>query len=540
MAGLAEILDENARLRALLVQARQEAQAAATCAAQAQAQLSAAQDENQLLQAKLALLEERTHELEQLLAVLQRKQTGPAHERFVDSDQQILPFDPTIPPPPRAPVDLREDGTDPDDDPIELPPKRRKIGRKPRRRRLQDLPLPRRIVERHLDPAAVCGKCGGDLEVFGETRSYRLNWVPGHFVVDELVRDKARCPDCPDQGVVAAPLPSALPRLLCGDELLVRVLIDKFDDHLPLNRQVKRMAREGVMLSTAVLSNWVRKGAGLLTRLADAVQTDVLSGPFVQGDDTGFPVQDGVGELRKGRLWAFTDQQQVFYAFSPTKEGQHPRKLLADLGVGARALLDGGSEFNAAVRELGLVRAGCWCHLRRYFFEALPHHPQEARLALRTIRDLFVLERRHRELSPEAREAARSAESKPLVDGFFRWVQSLSGIARPKSLLGKAVTYARNQEGPMRQFLVHPELPLHNNLSELMLRQPIVGRKNWLFAGSEGGAEAACTILTLISSCRLQGINPHAYLVDILARLPDYPVNRVHELIPRYWTPAPQ
>lgn len=228
-----------------------------------------------------------------------------------------------------------------------------------------------------------------------------------------------------------------------------------------------------------------------------------------------------------------TDQQHAWYGFSDTKEGVHPVRLLEGF-EGSLLLADGGSEFNQAVRELGLERAGCWSHLRRYFFEARQYH-DEAGLALGTIRDLFLIERDLQGRPPDEVLALRQARSKPLVDGFFKWVQGLSTLVRPGSQLAKAVTYARNQEKYMRLFLEHPQLPIHNNLSELMLRQPIVGRKNWLFAGSEGGAQAACTMFTLIGSCMLQAVDPMEYMVDVLDRLRDYPANRVSELTPRAW-----
>ena len=264
----------------------------------------------------------------------------------------------------------------------------------------------------------------------------------------------------------------------------------------------------------------------------------ILGRSMLQGDDTGMPVQDGGdGRLRKGRMWAFTDQEQVFYAFTDTKQGKFPTSLL-DKYEGKLLLVDGGSEFNEVVRELGLERAGCWSHLRTYFFKALKHHPDDASLALGTIRDLFMIERDVWGRDPDAVLAERRARSRPLVDGFFAWVKAKSQVTRPKSVLGDALRYARNQETQLRLFLEHGKLPIHNNLSELMLRQTVVGRKNWLFARFEGGAKAAATIYTLIGSCMLQGIDPWKYLRDVLDRLLDHPANRIDELTPRRWQPA--
>jgi transposase len=380
-----------------------------------------------------------------------------------------------------------------------------------------------------------CSRCGKSFQVIGKATSFRIDWEPGRFVIHDVERDKCACPDHPEQGVFTVPSPYALDRALCGNGLLARVLVDKFGDHIPLNRQVRRMKREGFEVGSLTLSNWVCGGADVLHRVATAVQKDLLAGAWLQGDDTGLPVQDaGDGTLRKGRLWAFTNQEQVFYAFTATKQGEYPAKLLEGFS-GDLLLVDGGSEFNKVVRDQDLSRGGCWSHLRTYFFEARHHHPVEAALALGTIRDLFGIERELHGQTPAQILEDRRLYAKPLVDGFFTWANAQSTVTRPRSMLGEALTYARNQEQALRLFLDHGDLPMHNNLSELMLRQAVVGRKNWLFARSEGGAQAAATIYTLVGCCMLQGIDPHTYLVDILGTLLDHPINRVAELTPKAW-----
>jgi transposase len=469
----------------------------------------------------------------QRLEFLLRKPSEPTSQRFIPDTQQMFPFPSDVVAPPRAPQSLMEpEEADTSDASSDKKPPRRK----PRRRSREDFKhFKSRTVRAPADPSTTCAGCGGALRVIGQATAFRIQWVPGHFIVEDVVRDKCACADCPDQGVLTVPAPYALPRALCGDGLLSRVLVDKFCDHIPLNRQVQRMAREGFEVNSNTLASWVKGGAGLLQVVAKAVQDRLLTADVLQGDDTGFPVQDGGdGALRKGRLWAFTDQEEVFYAFTPTKEGVFPAQLLEGF-AGKRLLVDGGSEFNQVVRERGLSRGGCWSHLRTYFFNARHYEPVEAQLALGTIRDLFILERRLLGKPPDEVRELRQRFAKPLVDGLFSWVKVLSRTARPKSKLGEALTYARNQEDALRLHLDHGDLPMHNNLSELMLRQAVVGRKNWLFARSEGGATAAATAYTLVGSCMLQGIDPHAYLVDILGRLPDYPRNRVAELTPRAW-----
>jgi hypothetical protein len=323
---------------------------------------------------------------------------------------------------------------------------------------------------------------------------------------------------------------------MCDDSMLARVIVDKSGDHLPLNRQADRMTREGLAINENVLSGWVRQGAVQVRLLVAALRSEVAQAPTLLGDDSGFPVQDGTdGKLANGRLWVFTDRRQAFFAFSRTKEGEHPTAVLDDLGVeGIRLVVDGGSEYNDATAELGLTRGGCWSHLRRYFFNAAVQH-EDAKHGLRTINDLFLIERQLADLSDAERLAVRQQRSAPLVDGFYLWVKALGPKVRPGSKLGEAVGYAMSQEPRMRLFLAHGDVPLHNNLSELLLRQPIVGRKNWLFSGSEGGARAAADWFSLIASCRMQKVDPWRYLYDVFGRLPDHSSKRVHELTPLNW-----
>ena len=552
MTGLGEILQENQALRTQLGAAVLDLDSHKIALQETKQELA-------LRDAMIAELKEKAEQLAKTLELLKLKKTGPKNERFVaDAAQEPLPFPQDIQAPPRAPqpedtelADESDDAVDGDGEDNTQPENRatqRSAKNTPKRRNRNAFShLPARNVACAADKDTTCAGCGGALNVIGKAESFRIEWVPGHFIRQEVTRDKCACPKCPEQGVLTVPGPYALNRALCGNGLLARVLVDKFADHIPLNRQARRMAREGVELSTNTLAAWVLNSAGLLHPIAQQIHKSLMAGDFLQGDDTGFPVQDqGDGTLRNGRLWAFTDQSQVFYAFTDTKQGHVPAQLLDAFKAReenhAKVLLvDGGSEFNQAVRDLGLKRGGCWSHLRRYFFEARHHHPKEAQLALQTIRDVFLIEREIRDkqervgIAPDTVLAIRKAKSQPLVDGLFYWVKQVSQMVRPKSSLGDAVKYARNQEASLRLFLEHGGLPLHNNLSELLLRQGVVGRKNWLFARSEGGALAAGTMYTLIGSCMLQGIDPQAYLVDVLGRLSDEPATR---LTPKAWMAA--
>ena len=560
MTGLATILDENARLRAALEAeragaqqlARQFAEQIAARDAQITAQTEQVAIQDSLLAARarqlsalstqiatqsqqLALRDAQIAELRefaeraaQKLELLARKASGPASQRYIPERQVPLPLLTEQRPPPRLPrPELPEATERPDTDRARPRPRRRD--------RASFAHLPARPVRCRASAEAACARCGGPLRVIGQAESFRVEWVPGHFVVEDVSRDKCACSACPGEGVLTVPGPYALDRALCGNGLLARVVVDKFADHLPLNRQAQRMAREGLDVTSGTLASWVLAAAELLRPLATAVQRQILAESTILADDTGLPVQDGdEGALRKGRLWAFTDQAQVRYVFTDTKHGKHPEQFLQEY-KGKVLLVDGGSEFNQAVRTHGLERAGCWSHLRTWFFDARHHHPEEAAVALGHVRLLFLTERQGLGLPPDQLLALRQSCSAPVVDAFFGWVRRMQPHVRPTSKLAEALRYALNQEPALRLFLQHGRLPLHNNLSELLLRQAVVGRKNWLFARSEGGAAAAADLYTLIGSCLLQGIDPHAYLVDVLARLPDHPVNQVGQLTPSAW-----
>ena len=516
MSGMAEILDENTRLRKLVGElgARVEAEAA----------------EKRLLLQKVELLVEQNERFARHFEFLEKKQQLAKAERFIaDANQAELFADQPVQLPPRDPTVQREDEERPTGD-------KRKTARHKRkgRRDLTQLDLPKQRVEAPVT-ASTCAGCGGDRELTEPKITHRLGWQPGRHVLVEVHQQQCACPRCPDQGTWTAPEPFLLPGSMCDDALLAKVIIDKFGDHLPLNRQSARMKRRGVPVGSNVLSGWVTRGFREVRPLIKAVMQQVANSGVIQSDDSGFGVQDGTdGKLANGRLWVFTDQKQAFFGFSRTKEGHHPADLLESLDVSGTLIADGGSEYNEATSRLALERGGCWSHLRRYFHEAAVQH-EEAKVGLMAIRDVFLIERDLVDLPPAERVLARMERSQPVVDGFFDWVKGMSQQGRPTSKLGAALGYALSQEERMRLFLRAGDVPIHNNLSELLLRQPIVGRKNWLFARSEGGAEAAAGWFTLIGSCLLQAIDPEVYLVDVFHRLPDHPSKWVHELTPLNW-----
>jgi transposase len=533
MSGMAEILDENTRLRkesaekdALIASLLERAQRTDELAAE-NAKLGSAVD---LLTAEKASLVDEVERLTKHFAFLDKQRELAKAERFIAAkNQEMLFSDDDVTLPARDAEVQAADADEPEGDKRKSPKHKRKG-----RRKLQESKLPKRKVVVPLE-AGTCGGCGGVREAIEPRVSYRVEWEPGRHVVLETHQERCRCSKCPEEGVWTAPEPYLLPKAMCGDGLLTKVLLDRFGDHLPFNRQAKRITRQGFRISANVLAGWSKQGAREVRPLIKAVREQISSGSLLQSDDSGLPVQDGAdGKLANGRMWVFTDQRQAFFAFSRTKEGEHPADLLEALGATGKLIADGGSEYNEVVRRLGLERGGCWAHARRYFRDAAVQHDQ-AKVALTAIRDLFMIERDLATASNDARLSMRTTRSLPIVDGLFTWAREIGPSLRPKSKLADAIGYLQSQESRLRLFLAHGDVPIHNNLSELLLRQPIVGRKNWLFAGSEGGADAAMGWFTLIGSCMLQGIDPAVYLYDVFRRLPDYSSAWVHELTPLNW-----
>ncbi len=401
-----------------------------------------------------------------------------------------------------------------------------------RRKLSAELPV-ERLQSTVEDPT--CSVCGSPMEVFGEDVSNRLEWVPGHFKRLEVVREKCACPKHRSAGVVTAPAPAfAIDKGLCGDGLLAKVVVDKYADHIPLDRQVRRFRRQGVDVPLSTACDWVRQAAGPASVLVRAMLAELKTGSWLQSDATGFKVLEGSKNTpHRGHLYTWADTDRVVYTYAREGTGDHPAQVLS--GFQGVLVADGGSSFKQAAGATGVTRAGCWAHARRKFWEARDTDPLRVHRALDTIREVFQLERAFRELAPDDRARQRRARTWPLLVAFQQWCSQLALASPPKSPLAKAANYVLRQWDTLVLFIDEGSVPAHNNMSELLLRQPVVGRKNWLFAGSEGGAKTAATWFSLIGSCMLNAVDPWLYLNDILPKLNDWPQRRVLQLEPLAW-----
>jgi hypothetical protein len=344
--------------------------------------------------------------------------------------------------------------------------------------------------------------------------------------------------------VAIAPLPD---RVIDGGRpsagLLAHVLVAKFRDHLPLNRQVAIFGRAGVALATSTLCDWVREGAELLEPIAAAIHERALGAHALQIDDTGLRVLDRSHPdgVRRGHLWGLVgDRRWASFRYTPTWEGQAARALVEGRVGWLQA--DGYAGFDQLFKRPGAtaIEVGCMAHVRRRFVEALEGGDLRAAIPVEKIRKLYRVERAAREsgLDPPATRALRLEESKPVLDALGRWIADVYDTVTPKSPLGKALYYILARWTALVRFLEDGALEIDNNGVERALRAACVGRKNWMFAGSDDGGRRAAILYTVISTAVLFGVEPWAYVRDLLEKISSgFAQRRIAELLPDTWGP---
>ena len=403
--------------------------------------------------------------------------------------------------------------------------------------------IPRMEVE--LSPAAdACADCGGKLRRVGEDVTEELEYVPGRFIVNCIVRPRLTCAGC--ERFVQAPLPTRpIERGRPGPGLLAHVLVSKYADHLPLYRQSQIFERDGLDLDRSTLSDWVGKSTALLAPLADAIGRHVIAAEAIFADDT--PVQmlaPGTGRTQTARLWTYARDERpwngaappaAWYRFSGDRRGQHPKDHLARFRGWMHA--DGYAGLNDLYRSGAIHEVACMAHVRRKFVDI--HRSQASPIADETIQriaQLYAVEKEARGSPPERRVELRQAKATPVFDDLEAWLAQQLARVSGKSPLAAAIRYALTRMARMRPYLASGILELDNNAAERGMRAIALGRKNYLFVGSEAGGKAAAIAYTLIETAKLNRVDPQAWLADTLARIPDYKITKVDELLPWRWT----
>jgi transposase len=334
--------------------------------------------------------------------------------------------------------------------------------------------------------------------------------------------------------VLQAPSPELpIERGLAGPGLLADTIVRRWDDHLPLYRLERIYGREGLALARSTICTWHGELAVLVHPLIEAMWQDGLTAPYLCTDATGVLVQANE-KCRRGHFWVVAvPERHVLFGYSPKHDSAAVDGLLA--GYQGYLVADAHTVFDHLYRTGEVIEVACWAHARRYFFKSLGSDPDRARAALALVNELFRIERTLPRGSPEQCLAIRQAQCKPVVEAFFAWCDEQVNLVLDETPISKAIGYARNQQTALERFLSDGRLPLHNNWSERELRREAIGRKNWLFVGSDEAAEVNATFVSLLASCRLHEIEPWAYLRDLLCLLPSWPHRRVLELAPVNW-----
>jgi transposase len=408
-------------------------------------------------------------------------------------------------------------------------------------------PLPEHLsreVVTHSLSGDCCADCGGQLRQFGEDVSEQLEYIPDSFKVIRHVRPKFACTGC--DRVVEAPAPSRpIERGLAGPGLLAHVIVSKFADHLPLYRQSEIYARQGVEISRSTLAGWVGASSDLLAPLVDAIQKHVLGGRKLHADDTPMPVlAPGNGKTKTGRLWTYVRDDRpageqtppaVWFAYSADRKGEHPRQHLKTFKGALQA--DAYAGFHHLYGE-DICEAACWAHARRKFHEIhVVHASPTTTEALNRISALYAIEDEIRGKAADLRLSVRQTRSRPLLDDLRRWMEKALRNLSAKSETAGAIRYAVSRWRALTRFTDEGALEIDNSAAERALRAVALGRKNFLFVGSDGGGERAAAMYSLIGSAKLNELDPEFYLRTVLARIADHPVSRIQDLLP--WNLAP-
>ena len=399
--------------------------------------------------------------------------------------------------------------------------------------------LPRERIEYHpSEEELICPCCDQTKQVMGEEVTEELDYVPASFVVRQHVRVKYVCKHC-EEGVVIADLPARpIEKGRPGTGLLAHVLTSKYCDHSPLHRQEGIFKRHGVDIHRSTMCDWVRDCAHLLSPIVHYMKQITLQSKIINTDDTSVPILDGSRtQTRKGYLWAYVgDKRMVVFDYTPTHSRDGPVALLGDYAGHVQA--DAYQGYDAFFENGDATEVGCWAHTRRKFYDARTTDPRRAHEMLALIGKLYDVERqaKQNELDAQAIKELRQHRSKPILDEICPHLEDWSIELLPKSPVGQAVGYARGQWRALNRYIEDGDLDIDNNLAERVLRTVAIGRKNWMFAGSDAGAERAAVIYSLIASCKLCHIDPFAYLRDVLDRVSTHPVSRIVDLTPPGWS----
>jgi len=403
-------------------------------------------------------------------------------------------------------------------------------------------------IERWIEPEAgscTCPDCGGSLRPLAEDNDEMLDVAPVQWRVIRTVRPKYSCRSC--EKVVQAPAPAkAIARGKASFATLAHVVVNKFDHHLPLYRQAEMMAAQGIAIDRSTLAGWAGQAAALLDPIVTRIREEGLKASKIHADDTPVPMLlPGRGKTAQGRLWTYvvddrasnaTDPALVWYKFTPDRSGIHPQtelKLFTGL-----LQADGYAGFGKLYTTGRIHEVACWAHFRRKIFENHQNSPTPLTTdLLERIARLYRIEEEIRGRPPDVRRRYRHERSKPQIEELRVAIDDALRRLSPKSSMAKALAYGRKRWTALTRFLDEGLAEIDNNIAERAMRSVAIGRKNWLFAGSKAGGERAAAIYSVIETCKLNGIEPQAYIAETLEKIAGgWPASRWDELMPWNWT----
>lgn len=530
-----ESINDVEVLRRLLIESRRETESKAQALAEAQQRITALDEREQSLEQEALHLRTWIEKLKLQIAKLKRLQFGRSSEKLGGQIEQLELIVEELEAS-EAQLPARRQPPSSSDRPAEEASRLR--GALPES-------LPRETIE--YSPASVCPDCGVALRRIGEDVSEQLEFVPQHFKVIRHVRPRLACRCC--QKVLQAPAPSRpIARGLAGPGLIAHILVSKFLDHLPLYRQSAIYARDKVVLERATMADWVGHSSGLMTPLLEALIDYVMAAPKkLHADDTPAPVlQPGRGSTKLGRFWVYvrddrdagsTDPPAVLFRYSPDRKGCHPQRHLKNFRGALQADAYGGFAQLYEPSEPGqpppVVEVACWAHARRKFYELFEATGSPAaREALERIAELYEVEKVARGRIADERARLRREHAAGRLAELREWMTATLAQTSAKTPLAKACRYSLKRWAALTRYVDDGHLEIDNGAAERALRGVALGRRNYLFLGSDAGAQRAAAIYSLIGTAKLNGIEPEAYLRYVLERIADYPVNRVAELLP--------
>jgi transposase len=401
--------------------------------------------------------------------------------------------------------------------------------------------LPRKVIE--IEPSEdekTCSVCNNEKQRIGSEVTEVLEYVPASFFVKQYVRHKYGCKICESDISIGQLPPRAIDKGIAGEGLLAHIITSKYADHNPLNRLEGILKRHGVDINVSNMCDWVAKCADLLEPLVKRMHKKILQSPKINTDDTPIPIKSRKrkGSTYNGYLWAYIDDKgNVVFDFTPTRSREGPINFLGNYSGFVQADAYGG--YDEFFRKGNATEVGCNSHARRKFEYALDSDPVRAARMLVLWGKLYEIESRAKKENYNSAQLlkVRQDQAKPILAEIKTAIDEYKNQVLPKSPMGKALTYSLNQWQALIRYVENPILDIDNNISERTLRMVVIGRKNYMFAGSEAGAVRAAIIYSLVASCKLNGIDPFAYFRDVLEKVSTHPAGAIDELLPGNWKP---